>query len=285
MAAVVSVTHEDPLLDRMLVALYAAELDLHALPQAIFDCVSTASDAELVSYGEFHLASGDFRCLFSQPDPDPERRASTLEAYARLAPSHPFWLKDPTFYGERALRESDFFTDEEYLALPIAIEVFLPANAHRAMGVVIALDGYLLSISSHRQYGQPPFSDAERDRMTTLRGHVARLYQQALERTAASLSPIDRLGYLCPELTPRQREVAVWLAAGNSNEAIARLLHISADTVKSHIRVIFQKLGVEDRLAAGLAVHRRPLFTQLPPLWNFPGPRWGPTGLERMALP
>jgi DNA-binding CsgD family transcriptional regulator len=97
------------------------------------------------------------------------------------------------------------------------------------------------------------------------------------------MSPVERLIHLSPELSPRQREVARWIAAGKSNDAIAELLGIRLDTVKSHVRIVFEKLGVDDRLGAALAVHRRAPFTQLPPMWTLPGSRWSPAGLRTIS--
>jgi DNA-binding CsgD family transcriptional regulator len=272
------VTQEEAALNRALVALYAAEPDLHRLPSAVFDGIAATMPVQMISYGEFHAASNDFRVAFSQVDPDPQRRASTLAAYQRLAGSHPFWQYDPAFYGERALRESDFFDDEEFFALPIAKEVFLPAGAHRQMRVVVGFDGYVLHVTAHRVVGEPPFSDAERDRMQVLRGHIVRIYRQALERTATTLTPAERLDFHSPGLSRRQRDVALLLAAGKSNEAIARALNISLDTVKSHLRAVYAKLGVDDRFGAGLAIHRRPPFARMPPMWSLPGSHWAPDG-------
>jgi DNA-binding CsgD family transcriptional regulator len=269
--------------ERRLVDLYAAEPDLHMLPREVFACIEQVAERDMAGFAEFHLGSGEFRVEYSHPDPDPERRAATTAAYQKHAASHPFWARDPAFFGERALRESDFFSDAEFMQLPMARDVFLPANAHRQMTVMIVQEGYAVSISAHRQLGRPAFSDAERDRMQALRGHVARVYRQALERTAASMPPVERLIHLCPELSPRQREVARWIAAGKSNETIAGLLGIRLDTVKSHVRLVFEKLGVDDRLAAALAVHQRPPFTRLPPMWTLPGSRWSPAGLRTIS--
>lgn len=263
-----------------LVELYAAEPDLHALPREAFACVDATATNDMVAYTEFHLGTGEFRAEFSRMDPDPERRARSAAAYLRHSRSHPFWSKDPAFFGERALRESDFFGDAQFMALPIAQEAFLPSGAHRQMAFVVVHEGYALSISAHRVVGSPPFSDAERDRMQALRAHLARVYRQALERSALAMPPVERLIHLCPDLTPRQRDVARWIADGKSNEAIAQLLGIRVDTVKSHLRIVYDKLGVDDRLAAALAIHRRAPFAQLPPMWTLPGSRWSAEGLR-----
>jgi DNA-binding CsgD family transcriptional regulator len=269
----------DARFEHQLVELYAAEPDLHALPRETFACVDAVAANDMVSYVEFHLGTGEFRAEFSRVDPDPER-ARAAEAFLRHSRSHPFWSKDPAFFGAHALRESDFFSDEEFMALPIAQEAFLPSGAHRQMTFVIVHDGYALSISTHRIVGAPPFSDAERDRMQVLRAHLARVYRQALERSALAMPPVERLIHLCPDLTPRQRDVARWIADGKSNDSIAHLLGIRVETVKSHLRVVYDKLGVDDRLAAALAIHRRPPFSQLPPMWTLPGSRWSAHGLQ-----
>jgi len=273
-----------------LVELYAAEPDLHTLPREVFACLELAVEhdvggCDMAGFGEFHLDSGEFRVEYSRVDPDPQRRAQGVAAYAKHAGSHPFWGSDPAFFGERALRESDFFSDEEFMALPIAKEVFLPSHAHRQMKAVIMQHGYALSISVHRIVGKPAFSDVERDRMQELRRHLAIIYRQALERTAQTLPPAEKLIHLCPDLTPRQRDVSRLLADGKSNEAIAQLLGVRLDTVKSHLRMVFDKLGVDDRLGAALAVHRRPPFARLPPMWTLPGSRWSPAGEHVIAAP
>lgn len=53
-------------------------------------------------------------------------------------------------------------------------------------------------------------------------------------------------------LTPREREVLLWVAAGESNQAIADKLGISLHTVKTHIYRIFKKIQVPNRFQAAL---------------------------------
>ena len=58
------------------------------------------------------------------------------------------------------------------------------------------------------------------------------------------------------QLTPREEAVLVQLAAGEGAEAIAAQLYVSLATVRSHIRSILLKLGVNSQLAA-VAMARR----------------------------
>ena len=50
-----------------------------------------------------------------------------------------------------------------------------------------------------------------------------------------------------PSLSPRQREIVGRIARGDTNRAIARELHISEWTVKTHIRRAFSKERVGSR--------------------------------------
>jgi PAS domain S-box-containing protein len=53
-----------------------------------------------------------------------------------------------------------------------------------------------------------------------------------------------------PHLTPRQAEVLRLLEKGRSTKQMAAELHISTETVRNHIRRLFQALGVNSRLEA-----------------------------------
>jgi DNA-binding NarL/FixJ family response regulator len=68
-------------------------------------------------------------------------------------------------------------------------------------------------------------------------------------RRTAAVTGIDAL-------THREREVLTLLADGRSNREIARMLHISEKTVKSHVSAVLAKLGVEDRTQAAVIAVR-----------------------------
>jgi len=249
------------------VRLYEAEPTLQTLPQVLFDTVARLTDADVVSYAEFHNPSNAFRMLVSVED-DPEARMRAAQGFARHMHSHPFWMGLPDFFGERALRESDFFSDEEFFALPIAKEAYLPARAHRQLRVVMPHNGYVVSITAHRVLGRAAFSDGQRDAMQAYRSHVLRCYRQAQERTLTRLPAAERLRYAFPELTARQREVVAWIAHGRSNEQIAAILDVGIDTVKAHAKAAYDKMGVFGRHEATAIAHTAEPFARLPPLWT-----------------
>ncbi|WP_432093713.1 response regulator [Streptomyces sp. bgisy100] len=61
-----------------------------------------------------------------------------------------------------------------------------------------------------------------------------------------------------PTLTDRERDILAQLARGLGNRDIARALYISEATVKTHLRRIYDKLGVETRAGAvAVAKERR----------------------------
>jgi DNA-binding NarL/FixJ family response regulator len=65
-------------------------------------------------------------------------------------------------------------------------------------------------------------------------------------------------------LSERELDVAALLAEGLSNKEISTALDISEPTVKKHVGHILEKLGLQDRLQAGLHIARHPLLISRP---------------------
>jgi DNA-binding NarL/FixJ family response regulator len=61
------------------------------------------------------------------------------------------------------------------------------------------------------------------------------------------------------ELSQREREVLRLMVAGNTNREIGEKLHIKEPTVKSHITLIFMRLGVTNRTQAVVKALKRGL--------------------------
>jgi DNA-binding NarL/FixJ family response regulator len=79
---------------------------------------------------------------------------------------------------------------------------------------------------------------------------------RAGERLTLGLVRLRARGHADPtRLTPREEQVLRLLAEGASNEAIAVELHISVNTVRTHVQQVLRKLGGGRRLAAVRRAH------------------------------
>ncbi|MDD5176035.1 MAG: response regulator [Sterolibacterium sp.] len=65
-------------------------------------------------------------------------------------------------------------------------------------------------------------------------------------------TPSDARESALKQLTAREREILNHLAQGLSNKAIARMLDISHDTVKLHVRHVLSKLNLTSRVEAAV---------------------------------
>ena len=74
-------------------------------------------------------------------------------------------------------------------------------------------------------------------------GEIARMVVEAFQRKPASVATTD-------ELTTRESEILALLSEGLSNKEIADRVDISYDTVRAHLRHIYEKLHVRGRTEA-----------------------------------
>jgi DNA-binding NarL/FixJ family response regulator len=77
--------------------------------------------------------------------------------------------------------------------------------------------------------------------------HLASRGMHVLPRSAAAGGGVERLGSEGGELTAREGEVLELLQDGRTNSEIAEVLSIGVETVRTHARSIYRKLGVPSR--------------------------------------
>lgn len=99
-----------------------------------------------------------------------------------------------------------------------------------------------------RSNDEPDFNERERGFLRHAAPVLAQSYHSAMGMTTAGPAR-NGAGDL---LTAREFEVANMAAGGARNEEIAQTLHISAETVKTHIRNIYSKLDVDSRVHLSL---------------------------------
>ncbi len=75
-----------------------------------------------------------------------------------------------------------------------------------------------------------------------------KLFHSIQQSSMAKETPLHR-----PVLSQRELQILTHLVEGKSNKKIAHAVHLSPDTVKSHLKNIYQKLGVHNRSQAARA--------------------------------
>ena len=89
--------------------------------------------------------------------------------------------------------------------------------------------------------------------------HLASRGMHVLPRSAAAGGGVDRLGMEGGELTAREADVLELLQDGHTNSEIAEALEIGIETVRTHARSIYRKLGVPSRRELARRAQQEPI--------------------------
>ena len=89
--------------------------------------------------------------------------------------------------------------------------------------------------------------------------HLASRGMHVLPRSAAAGGGVDQLGSDGTELTAREAEVLELLQDGRTNAEIAAELSIGVETVRTHARNIYRKLGVPSRRELARMAQQEPV--------------------------
>ena len=126
------------------------------------------------------------------------------------------------------------------------------ADDHVVSALASGADGFLLKDTPPGDIVAAVRSVAAGDAMlspSAIRSLVSRLRQDAsVDRVASATTRLATL-------TDREREVAVCVGRGLSNSEVARELHLSVPTVKSHVSRLFTKLQSTNRVQVAMVVH------------------------------
>jgi LuxR family maltose regulon positive regulatory protein len=197
----------------------------------------TAAASWLV-LGKSHLDRGDLAAAAAAFDTarqlDPQIPIITLIASSHVAEIH--------------RRQGDVIEAQEYAEAALAIAEAAGLEEHPECAVA-----HLVLARLYDEAGLHDQAAAHLDRGTELAGRIPyeprRLMAAAAHRDRRPTSARVRAGETT-DLTERELEVLRLLASQLSQPEIASALYVSINTVKTHTRAIYQKLGVSARHSA-----------------------------------
>jgi DNA-binding CsgD family transcriptional regulator len=172
-----------------------------------------------------------------------------IEVFDRYFHAHPLVREHGRNPRAVTRRIDDLVSPRAFRDTPLYNDYYRPIRIEHAMALPIHVDRrFLVSFVLNR--GGLPFADRERDLAELVRPHLATLYRLLAEADSPPPASVA--------LTRREREVLDWVAAGKTNRDIAAILGTSARTVEKHLEHVYEKLGVETRVAAVMRLRRAP---------------------------
>ena len=180
-----------------------------------------------------------------------------IEAFDRHFFDHPLVHEHGRNAAAVTKRITDLLPASEFHRTPLYNEYYRRIGIEHVTAVPIYVDQrFLVSFVLNR--GAAAFGDRERELLDIVRPHLANLYRLGVAIDRAREAPADAAADITEmPLTPREREVLDWVAAGKTNRDIATILGASPRTVEKHLERIYEKLGVETRTAAVMRVVKR----------------------------
>ncbi len=168
--------------------------------------------------------------------------------------------------GDAVVKISDVLTDSQFRSLGIYNDL-AKKNTDYQMGAPLIFNrNSYTSITFNRD--KIDFSEKERLLLGMLGPHIIQAFKNA-EVTSALKGDKTGIGTILmdgkakdlnPEtmrnigITLREAEILNWISQGKTNMEISIILNISLNTVKTHLAHIYQKLGVENRVAAARVI-------------------------------
>ncbi|HSD40681.1 MAG TPA: LuxR C-terminal-related transcriptional regulator [Burkholderiales bacterium] len=211
------------------------------------ECLPKLIDADLTTLSTCDLDGGHRSVVSDHAATISRREIDVFDHYFHV---HPLVREHGRNPAAATKRIEDLLPDGAFRHTPLFNEYYRKIGIDHVMAVPIHVDRrFLVSLVLNRS--GTAFSDRDRDLAEVVRPHLANLYRLGVSsermRQLPADAPFDRAA---APLTPREREVLDWVAAGKTNRDIAAILGASPRTVEKHLERIYEKLGVETRTAA-----------------------------------
>ena len=209
-------------------------------PEQVLARLRELVPCDVVSYGDFDPHGHVWRTgVRYSGEPRARVTPAVREAHGRLAYQYPYRPWSPE--ARRPLRWSDLLSRREWHALDLYWEVCRPLEGEYELELWLATpDGVAGGFGFDSL--ERDFSERDKLVLDTLQPHLVQLWRNAAARQRESRS----LG----ALTPREREILLWVARGKSNREIAAVLYLAPGTIRKHLDNVYDKLGVSNRAGA-----------------------------------
>ncbi|HEY7741535.1 MAG TPA: LuxR C-terminal-related transcriptional regulator [Burkholderiales bacterium] len=205
--------------------------------------------SELTTLSVCDLDQGHRSVVSDQPGAISPRAIEVFNCHFHEHPLVRAHGRDP---GAVTRRITDCVAPEAFRASALYNEYYRAIRIDHVIAVPIYVDHrFLVSFVLNRS--RSGFGDRERELLEIARPHLANLYRLGIAADRVREVPADiSFDIASVPLTPREREVLDWVAAGKTNRDIAAILGARPRTVEKHLERIYEKLGVETRTAAAM---------------------------------
>ncbi|WPJ94796.1 helix-turn-helix transcriptional regulator [Coraliomargarita algicola] len=229
--------------------LYKPNLHLETYAARSFRFLSKLLPAEFIAFGSLQLDSQNLSIELSESI---SNFAELMPIFSELMGQYALFRWDPTVNAGKPFTTSDFFSPRQFKQLDIYEDVFKALGVTNHCAVLIPGNHNEINFLGIERKGYVDYSSRERELLSLAQSQLANARLLAHEHSKKLHHKIDPKILNRAGFTPREADVLVWLTEGKSNEEIAILLSISLHTVKGYLKVIFKKIGVENRLSAAL---------------------------------
>lgn len=181
-------------------------------------------------------------------DPRITEVATAADAHAGIAHAHAHAV-DVVLMDIRMPGMDGITATRELLRLKPATRILIlttfDLDAYVLDAIRAGASGFLTKDASPQELGDAVAAVAAGDAAMSARATTALL---GFVREGGPAVDPDTADTALDPLSGREREVALALATGASNDEIARALFLSENTVKTHVKAILAKLGLADRV-------------------------------------
>jgi DNA-binding CsgD family transcriptional regulator len=206
-------------------------------------CLPGLVASELTTLSVCELDTGHRSVVSDQPGALSRREIDTFDRHFFEHPLVRAHGRNPAAVTKRI---SDLVSHADFQRTALYGDYYRAIRIDHVMAVPIHVDGrYVVSFVLNRSRRE--FSERERECLEVIRPHLGALYRFGVAIRRADERFADAASL---PLTPRERGVLQWVAAGKTDRDIAAILGISPRTVHKHLQRVYEKLGVETRTAA-----------------------------------